>query len=131
MILFKSLIVWVIIVCGEIANGIARTLLLVPYVGDFHARQIGVFTGAVIILTITIIFIKWIGAKSVFELLAIGLLWLVLMLTFEVTFGLFVAGYSWERIAADYNLLKGGLLPIGMFILTLSPLIAAKFRRLI
>ncbi|MGA9381014.1 MAG: hypothetical protein WBV73_19790 [Phormidium sp.] len=131
MILLKSLVVWVIIVCAEIAHGIARTLLLVPYVGDFHSRQIGVFTGAAIILTIAIIFIKWIGAKSIFHLLSIGLLWLLLMLTFEVTFGLFVAGYSWERIASDYNLIKGGLLPIGMIILTLSPLIAAKIRRLI
>jgi hypothetical protein len=131
MVLLKSLVVWVIIVCAEIANGIARTLLLVPYVGDLPARQIGVFTGSAIILTIAIIFIKWIGAKSVFHLLSIGLLWLVLMLTFEITFGLFVAGISWERIASDYNIIKGGLLPIGMIILTLSPLIAAKIRRLI
>jgi len=131
MILLKSLVVWVIIVCAEIAHGIARTLLLVPYVGDLHARQIGVFTGSAIILTIAILFIRWIGAKSTFQLLTIGLLWLVLMLTFEITFGLFVVGYSWERIASDYNIFKGGLLPIGMVILTLSPLIAAKIRRLI
>jgi hypothetical protein len=131
MLLLKSLAVWVVIVCAEIIHGIARTLLLVPYIGDLPARQIGVFTGSLIILTIAIISIKWIGAKSRSQLLAIGLLWLGLMLTFEITFGLFVAGVSWERIVSDYNIFKGGFLAIGMLILTISPLIAAKVRQLI
>jgi hypothetical protein len=43
-------------------------------------------------------------------------------------FGRLVVGASWERISADYNLLEGGLLPFGMLILLLSPLIAGKTR---
>ena len=35
---------------------------------------------------------------------------------------------SWQRIASDYNLLQGGLMPIGLLFLALSPLIAAKIR---
>jgi hypothetical protein len=58
-------------------------------------------------------------------------MWLVLMLGFEIGFGYFFMGYSWERIGSDYNLLRGGLLPIGMVVLTAAPLIAAKVRRLI
>ena len=49
---------------------------------------------------------------------------------FEVLFGQFVIGASWERLAADYNVLEGGLLPFGMLVLLLSPLIAAKVRGL-
>jgi hypothetical protein len=41
---------------------------------------------------------------------------------------LFVVGASWERLAADCNVLEGGLLPFGMLVLLLSPLIAAKVR---
>jgi hypothetical protein len=37
-------------------------------------------------------------------------------------------GASWERLAADYNVLEGGLLPFGMLVLLLSPLIAGKLR---
>ena len=62
------------------------------------------------------------------DLLGIGLLWLCLTLAFEFLFGHFVVGAAWERLAADYNLVKGGLLPIGMAVLTLAPLIAAKLR---
>jgi hypothetical protein len=40
-------------------------------------------------------------------------------------------GLSWERLASDYNVLEGGLLPFGMLVLLLSPLIASKLRRTI
>jgi len=51
--------------------------------------------------------------------LGVGLLWLVLTLGFESVLGRLVLGYSWARIAAEYNLLKGGLMPTGLFVLTL------------
>ena len=33
-----------------------------------------------------------------------------------------------SRIASDYNLLRGGLLPIGLLVLTATPLIATRIR---
>ena len=50
-------------------------------------------------------------------------------MTFEILFGRFVVGASWEHLVADYNVLKGGLLPFGMLVLLMSPLIAWKVRR--
>jgi hypothetical protein len=58
----------------------------------------------------------------------VGVLWLVLTLAFEVGFGRFVLGASWERLAADYDVLEGGLLPLGMIVLLFAPLIAGKLR---
>jgi hypothetical protein len=37
-------------------------------------------------------------------------------------------GASWERLAADYNLSEGGLLPLGMIVLLFAPLIAGWLR---
>ena len=99
-----------------------------PHVGEFRSNQIGVFTGSVIILVIALVFVRWIGVSRTIDLLAVGLLWLVLTLAFEILFGRFVVGASWERLAADYNVLEGGLLPFGMLVLMLSPLIAGKVR---
>lgn len=126
----RALVVWLIIVAAEVLHGIARSLWLEPRVGDFRARQIAVFTGSAMILTIALVFTRWIGARGFRQLLGVGLLWLALMLGFEILLGRFVFGYSWERIASDYDLLQGGLLPIGMAILTLAPLVAARIRRL-
>jgi hypothetical protein len=46
MYLLKAFAVWLLIVVGESVNGTLRMLLLAPRVGDFRARQFGVFTGA-------------------------------------------------------------------------------------
>jgi len=60
----------------------------------------------------------------------VGMLWLVLTVAFEFSFGHFVFGRSWNNLASDYDLLHGGLLPIGMVVLAFSPVIAARSRRM-
>jgi len=124
----RAVTVWLILIAAEILHGIARGVFLVPRVGEFRSSQIGVFTGSLIILIVALVFVRWIGPSKTTGLLAVGVLWLGLTLSFEILFGRLVVGASWERLAADYNLLEGGLLPIGMLILTLSPLIAARLR---
>jgi hypothetical protein len=108
-----------------------RTLLLQPLVGDFRARQIAVFTGILIIFTTTFLFIRWINAKNVWQLLGVGLLWLILTVSFEIILGRFAAGFDWERILSDYDLSNGGLLSIGLILMFFSPLIVAKIRKII
>jgi hypothetical protein len=129
MVIRRGFIVWLIIVFAEIIHGMIRGIFLVPVVGDLRSRQIGVFTGSIIILFIAVMSIRWIGATKPSQLLMIGILWLFLMLGFEVAFGRFVMGLPLARIADDYNLAQGGLLPIGLLVLTAAPLIAAKIRK--
>jgi len=50
-------------------------------------------------------------------LLAVGLLGLTLTLDFEILCERFVMGASWEGLAADCKIARGGLLPFGMLIL--------------
>jgi hypothetical protein len=37
---------WIVLIGVEFIHGALRTIFLVPYVGEFHARQIGVFAGS-------------------------------------------------------------------------------------
>jgi hypothetical protein len=127
-VFLRGLVVWVIFMLAEVLHGTARILWLEPLIGDVKARQISVFTGLAIILAIVIASIRWIDATRVTQLWGIGLLWLVLTVGFEIMLGRFVMGLSWERIASDYSLLQGGLMSLGLLVLTLSPLIAAKVR---
>jgi hypothetical protein len=128
VVLLRGFVVWLVILLAEFIQGVARGLLLEPLIGDFRARQVAVASGSLIILLISIGFSRWIGARSRLQLSGVGLLWLLLMICFEIGFGRFVMGYSWERIGADYDLLEGGLLPLGLVVMFLSPLIAAKIR---
>ncbi len=124
----RGLLVWLLIMGIESVHGTARRLLLEPYLGDFRARQIAVFTGSALILTIAFLCIRWIGATTRRQLLGLGGLWLVLTVIFEIGLGRLM-GLSWERIGSDYELPHGGLMPIGLTLLTLSPLLASHLRR--
>ena len=130
-LLLRGLVVWLCIISVEVCHGIARTVFLAPVVGDFRARQIAVFTGSLLILIIATSFIRWIRPDSARQAVAVGTVWLLLTLAFEIGFGRYVAQASWSRIASDYNMLRGGLLPIGLCVLTAAPLIAAKVRHVL
>ena len=112
----------------ESVNGILRGILLVPHVGDFRARQIGVFIGSLLILAIVYLFVDWIQARTARSLVVVGLFWLVLTLLFEIGLGRFVAGRSWPHVFSDFDIAHGGLLPFGLVVLTLAPLLASRLR---
>ena len=130
MYLLRASAVWLVIMAVESAHGTLRELFLAPAVGEFRARQIAVFTGSLLILGVACLCVRWIRAGSTARLLAVGLLWLFLTLLFEFGLGLFALGYSWERMLSDYDLSRGGLMPFGLVLLTLAPLMAARLRGL-
>jgi len=121
----------VIIISAEVVHGILRGLFLEPYVGDFRARQIAVFTGIIIIFAIAFLTVRWIRALRARQLLTIGFLWCSLTLAFELIFGRFVIGYQWDRLFEDLNIVRGGLLPIGLSAMIFIPYAAAKVRKII
>lgn len=128
MFLLRAFTVWLVIIIAETFHGILRAIFLQPLTGDFQARQISVFTGSLMILIITFLFIRWIHAETTKSLFAVGFMWLTLTVLFELILGRVVMGVSWERIVSDYNIARGGLLPIGFAVLTFAPFITAKVR---
>lgn len=126
--LLRGLAVWGVIILAESLHGTARELWLKPLVGDFRARQIAFFTGMAMILTIAVCFVRWLRAESPAQLLHVGALWMGLTLLFEFALGLFVLGYSWARMWEDYNLLRGGLMGLGLLWLLFVPRLAARLR---
>jgi len=116
--------VWLMIIVAEIIHGIARVRFLEPRVGDWRARQIAVFTGSVIVLTIAALTVSWIDPSSDKAALGVGLGWTVTTVVFELLFGRYVAGLSWQRLLADFNIVRGGMMPIGLLAMLLAPWIA-------
>jgi hypothetical protein len=128
MVWRRAFAVWLILILVESVHGVFRRLVLEPWIGDFSARQISVFTGAALILIVSYLFTDGIrpGAR---QLTLIGVMWVVLTLGFEIGVGRLL-GASWERILSDFNLLRGGLLGIGLLIMAFSPRITASLRRM-
>ena len=128
MLVVRALLVWLVIMGVEFCHGALRTILLSPLLGDRAARQVSVFTGSILIVFVAYVFIHWIRASSKGAQLAVGVLWLILTVGFETCFGHYIFKLPWETVLEDFNLLKGRLLPLGLVVLTLSPMIAARLR---
>jgi len=74
------------------------------------------------------LFIRWIAARTTLQLLGIGLLWVVLTVSFEIGLGRLVLGLPWDRITEDYDPARGGFLGFGLLFMAVSPILAARVR---
>ena len=118
---------WFFIAIAESIHGILRRIFILPVIGDLRAHQFGILVGCLIIFAIAWACIRWIGARTFSEQIKVGAFWMVLMATFEVSLGL-AFGYSQERIFADYNVMEGRLMILGMMFMLFAPALAAKAR---
>ena len=127
----RALALWCVIMLVETLHGIARARLLAPRVGDRRSRQIGVLTGSLLILGITVTLIPRVGATRVSELLLLGVIWALLTMGFEIVLGRLVFRMSWRRIGADFDLREGGWMLFGLLAMVLAPWIGAKIRGIV
>jgi hypothetical protein len=117
--LLRVLLVWVLIMVAESAQGALRRLVTDPDLA-FWIRQASVLLGAVVIFAITWACLRWMRIRTAAGALAVGGLWVILTLAFEVGLGR-ILGLGWRRILADYDLLHGGLMPLGLLAMALTP----------
>ncbi len=123
----RALAVWLLIVLAETVHGTLRQFFVVPVLGDLPARQVGVLSGSLIILVIAWLSIRWIGAGTTAAQLGVGLIWVVLLVAFELGLGA-ALGYSPERILEDYNPAAGGYMGLGLLFTLIAPVLAARVR---
>jgi len=128
MMWLRGVLVWLLIAAAETVHGILRVMFLQPRLGDLAARQAALISGALLIVVIATLTIRWIGPVGVRQQLALGALWLALMVAFDVAIGRLAFGYSWPRIGADFNPAAGGYLGVAMLVLLVAPWLAARLR---
>jgi hypothetical protein len=128
--MWRGLILWLIIMALETVNGVLRGLYFVPAVGEALAGRIGFATGSVIVLTAALVGIGWTALGSFRHLLALGAIWAVLTLFFEIGIGL-LRGYDWMRIWAEIDPRSGGTMLASLTIMLFAPMLAARLRGLV
>jgi len=95
--LARGFLAWLLIAALETLHGIARMLWLSPLLGDELARRVAVPGGVLIVFLVAWLTVRWIGARSTARLLAVGALWLLLMVGFDIVLAQSL-GFSWERL---------------------------------
>ena len=122
----RALLAWLVIMAAETVHGALRRLLLSPEL-DFALRQVSVLIGVVIIFAITWFLFRWIRLRSARAALAIGAAWALLTLVFEFALGR-LTGLGWDQILANYDITQGGMMPLGLLAMFLTPWAVRQLR---
>lgn len=125
----RAFAVWMLIAAAEVVHGMLRMQYLRPLVGDLRARQLSIITGSLIILAIAYMTRRFVRAQGSGQLLAVGLFWAMLMVSFDLGFGRYVIGYSWSRLLLDFDPTRGGFMLVGLAVMVLAPWLTAGRRR--
>lgn len=106
--LFKVFTTWALFIPVAIANGITRDLVYKPWVGDLAAHQISTIIAISAFITL-VYFLRKSDFKDMtgLRLFIIGLVWVFMTIIFEFGFGFYVDKIPFEKLLADYNILKG------------------------
>jgi hypothetical protein len=126
--LFRATLIWLVLVVLAVTNGAVREALISPYLGDYAGHLISTALLASLILVTAWLSIPWIGPPSVRHAWTVGALWMLLTVAFEFLAGHYLFGNSWERLLADYNLLRGRVWPVVLVASLLAPPWAHRVR---
>ena len=127
-IILKAIGIWLLIVVVAIVNGIFREKLLVPMIGAEIALPLSGVLLASMVFLISLMSVRFFYSSKIKTYFLIGFVWVMLTLSFEFLFGHFILGRSWEEILKVFDIQKGDLFIIVLFITGISPWIAAKVR---
>lgn len=114
--------VWFIIGILAILNGIFRQSFIISKVDEHTGHIISTIILICVILVITYIFISNLKINyTQTELILIDTFWLILTVLFEFGFGHYIAGHSWNKLLADYNILKGRIWSLVLLTTFIAP----------
>lgn len=125
--LLKSFLVWLLIIPLAVFNGALRDMVLAPKLGKHLALPVsGLLLCLLIMLVATLILPRIIhGSSKVFW--RTGLLWMMLTIAFEFTFGLATGG-GFTQLLAAYDITTGNLWSLVVLFTGIAPWLGAKIR---
>ena len=126
MLYLKSLGIWFLLAISAIIVATFRIAVLLPQVGEQTAHQLGTILYLIVQFLIIYLFIRKMKIWDVKTLLLIGIFWVVITIIFELVFGHYVIGHSWQKLFADYNLFNGRLWVLVLINNIVAPLISGK-----
>lgn len=131
VLIFKSLVIWLVLMITAVANAAIREKLLVSVIGSGISLPVSGLLLSILIFLVAYVSLSFFGNNGVNEYLLIGISWFALTIGFEFLFGSLVAGKSWYEILQVFNIFKGNLFILALISTLISPWLSAKLRGLI
>lgn len=126
--IWKSIIAWIALMVIAVANGVVRNSWYGGSLSELRAHQVSSLTLIVLIGLFTWALYGLWSLRSAGEAWAIGLIWLVLTVTFEFLFGHYVMKNPWSRLLYDYNIFAGRIWALVLVWITIVPYIVYRLR---
>jgi hypothetical protein len=123
----RYLLAWIPMLGVALANGAFREGWLVPRLGEHQGRQVSTVLLVVLLAVYIGAVMKLWPARSSRHAIAIGALWLVLTLAFELALGRFVSGLSWREMLAEYDLASGRLWALVPLTVAVAPVVFYRY----
>jgi hypothetical protein len=121
--MWKYVLAWLPMIPIAIGNGVLRESWYGKHVGSLEAHQISTATAIVLFGIYIWLVMRALRPASGRQAIVIGLTWLVLTIAFELLFGHYVVGHSWQSLFDDYDLLSGRLWVLVLAWLAIAPLL--------
>lgn len=128
--IIKSIITWFMFIPIAITNGIIREKFYKPVVGDLAAHQISTVIASAAFILLSYVMLKQnISRADINSLFLIGLMWVVMTILFEFGFGHYISKQPWDRLLADYNLLKGRVWGLFLILIFFVPYLISLLKK--
>jgi hypothetical protein len=118
---------WFLLMILAIINAGMRNEIYKPFVGELAAHQISTVIFIFIILVATYLIFRFSNINlGDYEVFLMGFIWLAFTVVFEFVAGHYVFGNSWDKLFADYNILKGRIWSLVLITIFFAPYITNK-----
>ena len=126
-VILKICLIWLAILVLAVLNGGLREAVLMKHLDLTTAQLIsgGLLCAAILLMALWLV--PWLGIYDARSLWLVGVVWLVLTLVFEFSFGL-ARGLNWSQMLAAYTFKDGNLWPLCLLITLTAPWLVGWYR---
>lgn len=118
---------WFLFMVLAIINAIVREGIFSSFLNELRAHQLSTLTLMTIFFIVTYLVLRFSNIHlSSEQAFIMGVIWLILTICFEFLAGHYAFGNSWDKLIADYNILKGRIWILIPLTTLLSPVFANK-----
>jgi hypothetical protein len=128
--ILKALLFWLVMLIFANLNGAFREFALKKFLSESAAHIVSTILLSIIFLIIAYLFVKRnISGNDFSSFVLVGVIWLVLTLSFEFLVGHYIFGNPWSKLLYDYNLAQGRIWVIVPVLTLFAPMIFYKILR--
>jgi hypothetical protein len=121
-LIFRAVLIWLLQAILAIFNGLVRDLVWSRWLEELAAHQVSSVVMVALIFAVTWWFLGWEpSGYSRGELVAVGVVWVVLTVLFEAGLFIMVSGMPGQRMLFDYNLFRGRLFAVVLLAELIAP----------